>query len=190
MTQLQGFSDYKKEHYESSCFTTLEESGEETLFLLHGQKSMTGTIMRQTTYDIHVTSNGEEVVIPKVDVKGHAKASSAEVVNKLIKTDKKVSALELGPIHAPAHRNFIKNKTLYPLIKEKQVMLITLLEGEIIKGLVENFSRYDIEMRMKGGVELTVLRHAIYDITDKKGRCYLKSFQKQARDWKRSELYA
>jgi len=190
MTQLQGFSDYKKEHYESSCFTTLEESGEETLFLLHGQKSMTGTITRQTTYDIHVTSNGEEVVIPKVDVKGHAKASSAEVVNKLIKTDKKVSALELGPIHAPAHRNFIKNKTLYPLIKEKQVMLITLLEGEILKGLVENFSRYDIEMRMKGGVELTVLRQAIYDITDKKGRCYLKSFQKQARDWKRSELYA
>ena len=190
MTQLQGFSEYKKEHYESSCFTTLEKSGEKTLFLLHGRTSLTGTLVRQTIYDLHVASDDGEVVIPKVEVKCHAPASSADVVGKLIKTDKTVSALELGPIHAPAHRYFIKNKTLYPLIKERQVMLITLLEGEVVKGLVENFSRYDIEMRIKGGVGLTVLRHAVYDIKDKKGRCYLKSFQKQARDWKRSELYA
>jgi sRNA-binding regulator protein Hfq len=190
MTQLQGFSDYKKDRYESSCFTALEESGEETLFLLHGRTSLTGTLVCQTIYDIHVESDKGEVVIPKVEVKCHAHASAAYVVNKLIKPDKSVSALELGPIHAPAHRHFIKNKTLYPLIKEKQVMLITLLEGEVIKGLVENFSRYDIEMRIKGGVGLTILRHAVYDIKDKKGRCYLKSFQKEAKDWKRSELYA
>jgi sRNA-binding regulator protein Hfq len=190
MTQLQGFSDYKKEHYESSRFTTLEKSGEKTLFMLHGQRSITGTLMRQTPYDIHVASDHGEVVIPKVEVKCHAQATVSEVVDKLIKIDKTVSGHELGPIHAPAHRYFIKNKTLFPLIKERQVMLITLLEGEVIKGLLENFSRYDIEMRIKGGVGLTVLRHAVYDIRDKKGRCYLKRFQKEARDWKRSELYA
>jgi len=190
MTQLQGFSDYKKEHYESSCFNARETSGEPTRFLLHGQTSLTGTITRQTPYDLYIAGEQGETVVPKVEVKYHFPASSDEVITKLIKTDKKVKALALGPIHAPAHRYFIKNKTLYPLIKERQVMLITLLEGEVIKGLVENFSHYDVEIRMKGGVALTVLRHAVYDIRDKKGRCYLKSFQKQAKDWQRSELFA
>lgn len=190
MTQLQGFSDYKKEHYDFSCFDTLETSGETTRFLLHGKKSLTGTLVRQSAYDIHVNGDDGEVVIPKVEVKCHFPDASAAVLTKLIKTDKKVAALGLGPIHAPAHRYFIKNKTLYPLFKERQVMFLTLLEGEVVKGLVGDFSRYDIEMRMKGGVALTVLRHAVYDIRDKKGRCYLKSFQKQAKDWQRSELFA
>ncbi|SCY78095.1 hypothetical protein [Desulfoluna spongiiphila] len=190
MSQLQGFSDYKKEHYDFSCFNALETSGEPTRFLLHGGKSLTGSITRQTPYDIYVGGEEGETLVPKVEVKCHFPASSDEVLTKLIKMDKKVKTLELGPIHAPAHRYFIKNKTLYPLIKERQVMILTLLEGEVVKGLVENFSRYDIEMRMKGGVAITVLRHAVYDMRDKKGRCYLKSFQKQARDWQRSELFA
>lgn len=190
MAQLQGFSDYKKTHYHTSSFDALEAGGEPTRFLLHGGASLTGPVTRQTPYDIYVAGDEGETLVPKVEVKCHFPASSEEALTKLIKVDKKVKAMDLGPIHAPAHRYFIKNKTLYPLIKERQVMFITLLEGEIIKGLVENFSRYDIEMRMKGGVAITVLRHAVYDMRDKKGRCYLKSFQKQARDWQRSELFA
>ncbi|WP_300672334.1 hypothetical protein [Desulfoluna sp.] len=190
MTQLQGFSDYKKEHYEFSGFNTLETSQEKTRFLLHNQRSLAGVLVRQTTYDLHVATDQDEVVIPKVEVKCHFPEASTEVITRLIKTDKKATALGMGPIHAPAHRYFIKNKTLYPLIRERQVILLTLLEGEVIKGLLENFSRYDIELKMKGGVAITVLRHAVYDIRDKKGRCYLKSFQKEARDWKRSEWYA
>ena len=190
MTQLQGFSEYKNEHYESSCFTALEKHGTETFFLLHGKKSITGAIEKQSMYDLYIRTSEGEVVVPKVDIKCHMAASSVDSSKKLIKQDKTVSAKALGPIHAPAARYFIKNKTLYPLIKERQVMLITLLEGEVIKGLMVNFSRYDLQVHMKGGVELTVLRHAVYDMRDKKGRCYLKSFQKKARDWKQSSLYA
>ena len=189
MPELQGFSDYKKEHYELSDFTALETSGEASLFLRHGGIRLTGTIVRQSIYDLYIATAQGEVVVPKVEIKCHAPASETKIVEKLIKTDKKVAALSLCTIHAPACRYFIKNKTLYPLTQERQVILITLLEGEVIKGLVENFSRYDVTMRVKGGVRLTVLRHAIYDMRDKRGRCYLKQFQKQAKDWQRSELY-
>ena len=189
MPELQGFSDYKKEHYESSAFTTLETSGEESLFLRHGGTRLTGTLMRQSIYDLYLDTALGEMVVPKVEVKCHTSASTSETVAPLIKIDKKVAALALDTIHAPAHRYFIKNKTLYPLTQERQVMFLTLLEGEIIKGLVEDFSRYDVTMRLKGGIRLTVLRHAIYDMRDKRGRCYLKWFQNKAKDWKRSKLY-
>lgn len=190
MTELQGFTEYKKEHYEHSSFAALEKTKEETLFLLHGHNSVKGTLARQSTYDLHIEGPDGEMVVPKVEVKAHLPSAFAESAGSLIKTDKQVAAMALGPIHAPAHRFFIKNKTLYPLIRERQVVLITLLEGEVIKGLVDYFSRYDVGVLMKGGVSITILRHAVYDVRDKKGRCYLKAFQKEAMDWKRSELYA
>ena len=74
-------------------------------------------------------------------------------------------------------------------MKEKQVVFFTLLEGEVIRGVVADFSRYDITVNLKGGVPLTFLRHSLYDVRNKKGRCFLKSFQEKQRDWQKSDLY-
>ena len=97
--------------------------------------------------------------------------------------------MRLEPIFSPKHRNFIKNKTLFPLMKEKRVLFFTLIEGEMIRGVVTDFSRYDITVSLKGSVPVTVLRHAVYDLRDKKTRCFLKSFQEEHRDWEKSGLY-
>jgi hypothetical protein len=63
------------------------------------------------------------------------------------------------------------------------------LEGDIIRGLVDAFTRYDITVHLKGGIPVSLLRHRVYDLRDKKGRCYLKTFQETHRDWKKSGLY-
>ena len=93
------------------------------------------------------------------------------------------------PIVSPSRRRFVKNKSLFPLMKEKEVVLITLLEGEMIRGIIEGFTRYDITINVKGGRPVTVLRHCLYDMRDKRGRCYLKSVQEERRDWEKSPLY-
>jgi hypothetical protein len=60
-------------------------------------------------------------------------------------------------------------------MQQREVLFITMLEGEIIRGLILAFSRYDLTIGLKGGIPIVALRHSILDVRDKKGRCYLKS---------------
>jgi hypothetical protein len=71
----------------------------------------------------------------------------------------------------------------------REVVFFTLLEGEIIRGIISAFNRYDITVLLKGGTPLTILRHSIYDLRNKKGRCLLKSIQEKHRDWEKSDLF-
>ena len=59
----------------------------------------------------------------------------------------------------------------------------------MVKGIIADFSRYEITLNLKGGTPVTILRHAIYDLRDKRGRCYLKTFQETHRDWEKSPLF-
>ena len=63
------------------------------------------------------------------------------------------------------------------------------MEGEIVKGIVTDFTRYDITVTLKGGIPVYILRHSVYDLRDKRGRCFLKSFQEKRRDWEKSDLF-
>ena len=81
-------------------------------------------------------------------------------------------------------RFFVKNKSLYPLMKDRQVMFFTLVDGSLIRGLIDGFSRYEIRMSLKGGVPLTLLRYAVNDLRDKAGNCYLKSVDQEKQSWK------
>ena len=47
----------------------------------------------------------------------------------------------------------------------------------------------EIRMLLKGGIPLVILRHAIYDLRDKQGHCYLKSVDEKKRSWKRSSHF-
>jgi len=100
-----------------------------------------------------------------------------------------VADLALEPLFSPHNRFYIKNKSLFSLMKEKEVVFFTLLEGERIKGLISDFSRYDMTVNLKGGVPVTIMRHSVYDLRNKKGRCFLKSKQEVLRDWEKSPLY-
>jgi sRNA-binding regulator protein Hfq len=137
---------------------------------------------------VDVTGQGKEE-IQKVQVKYLCLSDLNETIKPLIRIDKEIEALGLEAILAPGKRYFAKNKSLFPLMKEKEVMFFTLIEGEILRGIIADFSRYDITVSLKGGRLVTILRHAIYDIRNKEGRCFLRSFQETHRDWEKSPLY-
>jgi hypothetical protein len=157
---------------------------------LHKHKVIEATIVGNQKYDVEIQSpDTPDKILPKVHVKFlYPKATSGEV-RSLVKIDEAVKASHLEPIASPRERYHIKNKSLYPLMRERKVVFLTLLEGEIIKGIVAGFSRYELSVNLKGGLPITVLRHAVYDLRDKRGRCFLKEFQETHRDWRKSELY-
>lgn len=190
MGYLTGLKEYLDEFYDKSIFDQVLASKKPFEFHLHGYRFIRAEILENLTYDMKlaIEDQGQEE-IPKIQVKLLYPADLADSVRPLIKIDEKIKSLAMEPILSPHRRHFVKNKSLFPLMKEKQVVFLTLLEGEIIRGIIAGFSRYDITVNLKGSIPVTVLRHSIYDLKDKKGRCFLKSFQEKHRDWERSDLY-
>ena len=187
---LAGFKDYLDEKYQNSAFDEAYNSNSLWTFHLHEHRVLCGKVTQNLTYDIEFTDESSAAqLIPKTQIKMLYPAGSDQMVQKKFKSDPKVKKLALQPIVSARPRHHIKNKTLYVLMKERQVVFFTLLEGEVIRGLIADFARYDITVNLKGGVPITVLRHSIYDLRDKKGRCFLKEVQDVKKDWKKSEFY-
>jgi len=187
---LQGLQEYLQENYRASVFDQAFESKEPYDFHLHGHRIVRAVVAENLKYDLHLSSDeAGEMHLPKTDVKLFYPAASSEAASPLVGVDKKVRDLGLEPIIPARKRYHIKNKSLFPLMKERRVLFFTLLEGEVVKGIVSGFSRYEITVSLKGGVPVVVLRHSVYNVRDKKGRCFLKSFQEIHRDWEKSDLF-
>ena len=190
MGYLQGLEEYLEAGYARSVFDQALSSQKIWQFHLHGHRIARANVLENTTYEVKLKVEGQgEEVVPKIQVKFLYPAELSEAVKPLLKVDEKVKALKLEPIRPPQDRYHVKNKSLFPLMKDREVLLFTLLEGELIRGIVLDFSRYDLTVGLKGGVPLTILRHSVYDLRDKKGRSFLKPFQDKHRDWEKSGLF-
>lgn len=190
MAFLAGLNDYLLKNYRHSTFEEAAASGAPCCLHLHGHAIVQGSIAANDTYDVTVTAHdGARHEVPKTRIKMLYPAEFADRVQAQIKIDADVEARQLEPIITVKQRYFVKNKTIYTLMRTQEVLLVSLLEGEVLKGLIHAFSRYEITLALKDGTRVVMLRHAILDIRDKPGRCYLKSSQQALRDWTKSELY-
>jgi hypothetical protein len=190
MGHLLGLDEYLAQNYEVSVFDKAVASGVPWELHLHAGRVVTATLTENRRWDVTLALAGQEKEeLQKIQVKYLYPEDLSRAVKPLVKTDRKVRDLALLPIRSPRGRYFIKNKSLFPLMKEKEVVFFTLLEGDVLKGILTDFSRYDVTVALKGGVPVTILRHCIYDLRNKKGRSFLKSFQEQHRDWEKSPLF-
>jgi hypothetical protein len=190
MGHLLGLQEYLDERYNTSIFDQAMASGKPWEFHLHGRRTITANLLENRKWDmtVNIAGQGKEE-LQKVQVKYLYPSDLSESIKPLIRIDKKVEALGLEAILAPGKRYFVKNKSMFPLMKLKEVVFFTLLEGEIIRGIIAEFSRYDITVSLKGGWPVRILRHAIYDVRNKEERSFLKPFQEKHRDWEKSPIY-
>jgi hypothetical protein len=176
MNESTSLNQYLKDNYEKSVFDLALNDSSPWVYHLHGREIVHARLVRSFKYGIVLSIDTQpEREIEKTSIKLLYPVAYAQTAGKLLKSDPKVQARRIEPIISPKDRNHIKNKTLFPLMQQRAVLFFTLLEGEIIRGLVLAFSRYDLTIGLKGGIPITVLRHSILDVRDKKGQCYLKS---------------
>ncbi len=189
MGYLLGLQEYLDKTYHHSVFDHAVQSRQLWEMQLHGYRLVKARITESLKYDIKADIEGEEEVLPKIHIKFLYPENLSDSVRQAVKVDKEIKEMGMSPIPAPGKRYHIKNKSLFPLMKERTVIFFTLMEGEIIKGIIADFSRYEITISLKGGIPVTVLRHSIYDARDKRGRCFLKTFQEIHKDWEKSECF-
>lgn len=191
MGHLRGFTEYYRQNDASCIFENLHQDQTLYNFHIHGGKTLTARVVENQVYDVRLSTDGrEDNLVPKINILYLYQPDLAGNIKKLLKKkDKKGGPVVMNPIYSPKDRFFVKNKTLYPLMKDRQVLFFTLVDGSVIRGRVDGFSRYEIRMLLKGGVPLTLLRHAITDLRDKAGHCYLKSVDQEKQSWKTSAWY-
>lgn len=174
-TDFTELKEYLDAHYHESIFDELVASGADATLYIHDHLTRSGIVKENKKYAILFRpQDGKEEEIQKVTIKFLCLSDVHPSVEPLIRINQEVKAKEIGPIFAPGPRHHIKNKTLFPLMNQRQVLFFTLLEGEVLRGIISGFSRYEITLSMKGGLPVTILRHAVYDLREKKGRCFLK----------------
>lgn len=190
MGYLLGLHDYLEKNYKVSVFDKVMASGKPWIFHLHGLNRLCAAVSENRKWDMTLDIEGKgREALEKIQVKFLYPADMEEAVKPVIKTDKKIGAMKLGPIFSPGDRHYVKNKSMFPLMKDREVLFFTLIEGEIIKGIITDFTMYDVGVSLKGGLPVTILRHSINDLKNKKGRSFLKSFQDKHRDWEKSPLF-
>lgn len=190
MKHLAGYREYLSACYDQSIFQRALAAGDLWEFHLHARRVERLRVKTNLTHDLQVDSGGRSLEdLPKLHVKLMYPAAHSAAVAPLIKFDPNVSALQLQPVLSPAARHHVKNKSLFVLMKDREVVFFTLLEGEIVRGVIVDFSRYDLTVHVKGGTPVVLLRHSIYDLRNKRGRCFLKSFQDAHRDWQKSKYF-
>jgi len=172
---MNELTQYLKENYNKSIFDRMEKDGEVWTLHLYGNRVVSGQVKTNKKYDIiFQPETGKEEEIPKHDIKFLCLKDYEEVLKKRIRTDKKIREKKLEPIINPKKRYHIKNKTLFPLMKDKTLLFFTTLEGDVCGGIIGGFTRYEILLLGKKGIPMTLLRHAVYDARDKRKKCYLK----------------
>lgn len=152
-----------------SVLLEVAESGQEIALALHDHRNLRGQITEVDRYSITAIpmekkGPGEPVEIHKLQIKLAYEPSQWKVVRKVLKTDKAVKAKGLGPIERPQDRYTCSTKRLFRYLDQELTVQATLLEGEILRGRVTWFSRYELGMEVKEGVEVTIFRHALHDL--------------------------
>jgi len=187
---LIGLREYLYNNNHVSIFTQITAADNYELHL-HQQFIVQAKVIENLQYEVKLKYENEQqvTIVQKQNIKFlYAREFSTAVLAQL-KSDHTVRQMGHSPIQQISQRHHIKNKTLYPLMQEREVLFFTMLEGEILRGIVTGFSRYEINLKLKGGVPVTLFRHGIYDVRNKAGRCFLKKIQEKSRDWQKSQIF-
>ena len=190
MGYLRGLNEYLKQNYDRDVFKEFKLQHALLHFYFVGHQELTRKIKKSMTFDLDLIDRQKEVKrYPKLHIKFYFPAKLEKYVKPLIDVNPKVVAMNLELIRHIPERYHIKNKTLYPLMMEHQAVVITLLEGEVLRGFVDDFTRYEIFLKFHDDLRIVVLRHAIYRFQDFRGRDLLKNVQDEAKDWQKSSLW-
>ena len=154
--------EHRREHQNRCSFDAAIEAKSPLVIGLHGQRVLEIEVLENLKYDVKLSGPDGLIEIPKHEVKYLYDPSCAKVVKKILKIDRELADKPRSPITKVAKRLKIRDDLLQRAIDLKTHLSVTLLEGECFAAEVLKYSRYEIGMQLKPGVELQVFRHALH----------------------------
>ena len=105
----------------------------------------------------------ERQELPKTDVKYCYKAEDATDIQSIIRYNEEIKTQNLKPVIQRKKRYSIKTRAIIQARRARHTIEVTILEGEVFRGLVDWVSKYEIKMILENESKIVVFRHAICD---------------------------
>lgn len=158
---------HREDNRMRSCLDAAQASGEPIALGLHGKDKVIGRVLRVDPYAVIVeTEDGEEREIHKLQLKYAWTPDDWKGLRKAMRQNKELSKEPKQPIERPQDRYTCSDKRLFRYMDRGTIVDAVLLEGEILRGTVTWFGRYEFGMELKGEVPVTVFRHCLYSLDE------------------------
>lgn len=153
-------------NYARSCLEVAQKDGRPLGLALHGHRRVRGRVLSVGKYEFQLLEDGaaDPISIHKTQVKYGYDPGAFKDLKKFHTIDNHVKKLSMEPILRVKDRHHFKNLTLQRAMDEGTEIEVVSLEGDVFKGQVTWFGRWEFGMRFKGGVEVTVFRHAVFKV--------------------------
>ena len=161
--------DHREQNRLRSCLETARLTGRPIALGLHGNSKITGTVDSVAAYSVTIApeDGGDPVEVHKLQLKYAWDPRDWKRVRKGVRTDKTLSKEPRAPIERPQDRYTCSDKRLFRYMDRAVPVMVTLLEGEQLKGTVSWFGRYEFGLLLKDGeTEVTIFRHCLHDISE------------------------
>ena len=121
------------------------------------------TVTGFTKYDFVLQGEIERQELSKTDIKYCYKAEDATDIQSIIRHNEETKKQNLQPIIQRKKRYSVNTRAIVQARRARHTIEVTMLEGEVFRGLVDWVSRYEIKMILENESKIVVFRHAICD---------------------------
>ncbi len=140
--------------------------GASVALALTGKQRVRGSVVRVEPYTLVLLVDGEEQEHHKLTVKYGYDPADWKKVRKVFRSDKALTKSPKEPEARPQDRYSCSDRRLFGYLDAETEVQVTLLEGEVLRGRVVWFSRYEFALEVKGGATITLFRHALANLTE------------------------
>jgi sRNA-binding regulator protein Hfq len=166
---LTRWSRYRQENYSRSVLIEAERNARTYCFGLFSGEIVDAQVEKNEKYEVILKIGDELRKLHKLELKFVVPEEHRERALAQLRVDEEVRSRDLRPQPRILDRYRLRNQDLFRCLEERTVLFITLLSGDVLRGIIDWFSLYEIGMALRGGVPLTTFRHAIYSVRPKKG---------------------
>jgi sRNA-binding regulator protein Hfq len=159
---------HRETHMNRSCLDAATQDGSVLLFGMHGQRKMKASVRVAEAYQVVVMEEGatDPEELHKLQFMYAYRPEDWKRVRKVLKRDKVLSKAPRTPIERPQDRYTCSDKRMFRYVDTAVLVDVVLLEGDTFRGAVEWFGRYELGLRIKGDVVVTIFRHALHRLSE------------------------
>lgn len=134
--------------------------------VLHGGVTVKGRVIAVEPYQVVMEEDGnpEPQPIHKLKLLYAYPPEAWKAVKKVVKADKRQSREAEPPAVRPQDRYSCSDRRLFGYMDRDVDLAVTLLSGEVLRGHLAWFGRYEFGLKLRTDTEVTVFRHALRDV--------------------------
>jgi sRNA-binding regulator protein Hfq len=144
--------------------------GARLAIVLHDGRTLKGTVGEVAAYEFVFTPDDAPAEpIHKLLVMYAYHPDQWKAVKKGVKVDKKAQVEAPTPAPRPQDRYSCSDKRLFGYLDKQAEVLVTLLDGQTLRGTIVWFGRYEFGLRLRSDADVTVFRHSLKDASPANG---------------------